>query len=302
MIEVCKMSKIGLIDGDGHNYPNLALMKISAYHKARGDTVDWHRESEHYDKVYQAKVFTAEYGEHKGFTVHAEEHVFGGTGYGPENRLPKEIEHMMPDYSLYGIQDRAYGFLSRGCPRGCPWCIVPDKEGRKSVGAADVSEWWNGQRNIDLLDPNLLACKDHMRLLNMLADTKAKVDVNQGLDCRLLTEDNTEALNRVRLSVVRFAWDTIGESEAVIRGLEFYAKHGSIQNVRRRRVYVLVNFDTSQEEDLYRLYKLRELNFDPYVMVYDKFSAPKETTRLQRWVNNKFVWRTCDRFEDYRPR
>jgi organic radical activating enzyme len=291
--------RIGLIDVDGHNFPNLALMKISAYHKARGDSVEWWNGFKHYDRVYQSKVFDSTYTPDNEFCIQADEVIKGGTGYGLDNKLPDEIEHTTPDYSLYGITNTAYGFLSRGCPRACPFCIVAEKEGRKSIVVADLTEWWSGQKNIVLLDPNLLACKEHIGLLEQLETSKAWVDFTQGLDARLLTEDNINALNKVKTKMLHFAWDLMNESEKVIRGLGLYAKHGAIQDVRKRRVYVLCNYNTTMEENLYRVYKLKELQYDPYVMIYDKPHAPKEIKRLQRWVNNKYIFRSCERFEDY---
>lgn len=123
--------RIGLIDVDGHNFPNLALMKISAYHKARGDSVEWWNGLLHYDRVYQSKVFDETYSRDNEFVVQADEVIKGGTGYDLKNKLPDAIEHTFPDYGLYAIQNRAFGFLTRGCPRGCPFCIVKEKEGGK---------------------------------------------------------------------------------------------------------------------------------------------------------------------------
>lgn len=188
---------IGLIDVDGHNFPNLALMKISAWHKAKGDTVEWWWGlGGEYDLVYMSKVFDGTYTPDIPEPLNAKRVIKGGTGYGLKNRLPDEVEHIYPDYSLYPelTKETAYGFLTRGCPRGCDFCIVAGKEGRRSVKVADLSEWWSGQKRIELLDPNLLACPDHMNLLQQLKDSGAQVDFNQGLDARLLTPENIDLI------------------------------------------------------------------------------------------------------------
>ena len=139
--------RVGLIDVDSHNFPNLALMKISAHHKARGDDVQWAIPLEHYDVVYQSKVFDDTYSPDIDWQPNADRIVKGGTGYGLDNKLPDEIEHIYPDYSIYPelTEDTAYGFLTRGCPRHCDFCIVGDKEGLRSVKVADLSEFWRGR-------------------------------------------------------------------------------------------------------------------------------------------------------------
>lgn len=297
--------KIGLIDVDGHNYPNLALMKISAYHKAQGDEVEWWWGWGQYDRVYMSKIFDDTYTPDHPEPVNAKEIVKGGTGYGLKNELPFEIEHMCPDYNLYPelTKDTAFGFLTRGCPNNCPFCIVCEKEGRVSHKVADLTEWWSGQKNIVLMDPNLLACREHMELLEQLADSRAWVDINQGLDARLLTPQNIEAIKRIKIKEIHFAWDLMKNTSAVCRGLNLWKKlgkrnsHGSWGTV-----YVLVNFDTSMEENLERIYKLREMGFDPYVMIYDKPNAPREIRLLQRWCNNKVIFKSTKRFEEYDPK
>lgn len=280
-------------------------MKISAYHKAQGDDVEWWFGFNHYDRVYMSKVFDDTYTKDFPFCINADEVIKGGTGYGMENVLPPEIEHIYPDYSLYPelTKDTAYGFLTRGCPRGCHFCIVAEKEGRRSVKVADLSEWWNGQKNIVLCDPNLLAYKGHMELLQQLIDSKAWVDINQGIDCRLLTEQNIEAINQIKLKEIHFAWDYMHEEKRVIKGLELYAKmaarkpHGQFGTV-----YCLVNYDTTMDENLYRIYKLRDMGYDPYVMIYNKPNAPREIRLLQRWCNNRLIFRSEPDFYKFDPK
>lgn len=297
--------RIGLIDVDGHNFPNLALMKLSAYHKAKGDEVEWWWGWGWYDRVYMSKVFDETYTPDMPEPLNADEIIKGGTGYGLKNRLPDEVEHMMPDYSIYHelIKDTAYGFLTRGCPRGCRFCIVAEKEGRKAVKVADLSEWWNGQKFIKLLDPNLLACPDHMELLRQLQESGAWVDFTQGLDCRMLNAENIESINGLKLKEIHFAWDHMREAKAVLRGLKLYAEkatrkpHGQFATV-----YVLTNFDTTMEENIYRIYTLRDMGYDPYVMIYDKPHAPREVRLLQRWCNNRLIFRAEPDFEKYDPR
>ena len=296
--------RIGLIDVDSHNFPNLALMKISAWHKAQGDEVEWWWGWGHYDRVYMSKVFDETYTPDIPEPLNADEIIKGGTGYGLDNKLPEEIEHCYPDYSLYPdlTNGKAYGFLTRGCPNNCPFCIVCAKEGRKSCKVSDLDKWWSGQKHIVLQDPNLLACRDHIDLLGQLADSKAWVDMNQGLDARMLTEENIDALNKVKIKRIHFAWDLMERSEAILKGLNMYLNYGNIKDKRRRTVYVLTNFNTTMEENLHRIYTLRDMEcggYDPFVMVYDKPNAPKEIRRLQRWCNSKWIFNKCPRFEDY---
>ena len=292
--------RIGLCDVDSHNWPNLCLMKLSAYHKARGDHVEWWRPEGRYDRVYKSRVFTDTYSQDTITVTNAGEVVCGGTGYGLGPNLPDAVEHTYPDYSIYPqFSGIAYGFLSRGCPRNCGFCLVSDKEGRRSVQVADLAEFWNGQREIKLLDANLLACPDHEKLILQLAESRAYVDFSQGLDIRLITPDNVALLNRVRTKAVHFAWDNpdIDLTPDFRRFLELTA----IKNVRKRKVYVLTNYGSTHEQDLYRVETLRGMGYDPYVMVYDRPSAPPITRQLQRWVNNKRIFHTVPSFADYIP-
>lgn len=305
---------IGLYDVDSHNYPNLPLMKISAWHKKQGDNVEFVMPIKHYDKIYVSKIFGDEYSLMPNWCLQADEIIYGGTGFSitvengqevyhkeRDNPLPSEIEHIYPDYSLYPemTEDKAIGFLTRGCPNNCDFCIVSKKEGLCSKKVADLSEFWNGQKYIDLLDANLLACRDRIPLLQQLADSQAYVDFKQGLDARFVTEEVALALKNVRVRLIHFAFDYMKNEKAVIRGLETYKrilKTGNNKDI----VYILTNYDTTIEEDLYRVCKVRELGFLPDVRIYRKPTAPQILKDLQRWSNNRKIIKTCD-FMDYVP-
>lgn len=306
--------KIGLVDVDGRNYPNLALMKISAHHKAQGDEVVWYDPmfTGHCDKVYLSKVFS--FSPDFDFPIDADEVAHGGTGYcislvnGKEvfdesknTPLPPEIEHIYPDYSLYPelTKDTAYGFLTRGCPRGCDFCIVAKKEGRCSVKVADLSEFWRGQKNIVLCDPNILACPDWRDLLQQLIDSKAKVDFNQGLDIRLMTEEKIDYLKRIRIKEIHFAWDRYEDKDKILPKFQLFAEHYRKTLRHNVGVYTIVNYNTTLEQDLDRIYTLRGMGYWPYIMIYDKYNAPKVYRRLQRWVNIRSTFAVVERFEDY---
>ena len=292
--------RIGLIDVDSHNFPNLCLMKLSAYHKAQGHQVCFWNPLFYFDVVYKSRVFTDTYSKDNITVRNAGQVIKGGTGYGPGPDLPDEIEHSYPDYSLYPqYSETAYGFLSRGCPRGCGFCIVGGKEGRKSRKVADLSEFWRGQREIKLMDANLLACPDHEKLLLQLAKSRALVDFSQGLDIRLITRDNVALLNQVRTKTVHFAWDN--PDEDLTRYFRQFLEWTSIKNPRLRRVYLLTNYGSTHEQDLYRVETLRQMGFDPYVMIYEKSTAPPITRHLQRWVNNKRLFYAIPSFSDYEP-
>ena len=295
--------KVGLIDVDGRNYPNVPLMKLSAYHKRLGDDVQWYEPliTGHCDIVYMAKVFT--FTEDYEWVVDADKIVRGGSGYYyPDggDPLPEEVEHCFPDYSLYGIEDTAYGFLTRGCPRGCGFCIVGEKEGRRSRKVADLSEFWNGQKNINLLDPNFFACKEWPELYDQLIQSKALVEFNQGIDIRVITKDMCDAIARMKIRRVHIAWDRMKDEADVINGIRLLQERtgwsrGMIE------CYCLTNYDTTFEQDVYRVEMLRDLNVDPYVMIYNKDLLPAghRLKKLQRYANAKQVFWSIGSFAEY---
>ena len=304
--------KIGLIDVDGHNFPNLALMRISAWHKAQGDDVEWWwSDFIHYDIVYKSKIFSDEYSKDVPDPLNADKVIKGGTGYcislvdgievfdkSKNISLPDEMEKCFPDYSLYPQYPFAVSMTSRGCPNNCAYCHVVPKEGRCSIKVADVKDFWNGQKEIKVLDPNITACRQKRDLMSQYRETKAEIDFTQGLDIKCLNDFDIEDINAMRIKNIHFAWDD--PKKNLVEKFKYYAANGKkTRHGSYGTVYCLTNFNSSMEENLYRIYTLRDLGYDPYVMVYDKPHAPQEIKRLQRWVNNKYIFNSCKRFEDY---
>lgn len=308
--------KIGLIDVDNWKhlekcFPNLPLMKISSYCKGKGYSVEWYNEQCRYDVVFLSKVFsfTKDYDK----KINSKKIIRGGTGYaifvkdGKEwldndknNNLTDKIEHVYPDYDLYGIKDVAYGFMSRGCPRGCSFCHVGEKEGKKSYKVADLSEFWKGQKNIKILDPNILACPDWKELLQQLIDSNSWVDFTQGIDIRLMNAEKYEMMTKMKIKHIHFAWDRYEDGEIIKHKMKMFKKY---TNWARNKitVYILVNYDTTIEQDIERVNFCRKIGFNPYVMRYNKESIPRGhvINSLARYANNKRIFWLCPSFEQY---
>lgn len=295
--------KVGLLAVDSR-YPNLALMKLSAWHKSRGDAVEWYMPFSRYDRVYMAKVFT--FTPDYGYYVNAEEVEKGGTGYDLHKTLPEEIDRMQPDYSIYPEIDArtAYGFLTRGCPNRCRWCIVPEKEGKISP-YMDVDEIAAGGRtDLILMDNNVLASGYGLRQIEKIVRMGYRVDFNQGLDARLVTDDIARLLARVKwIKRIRFGCDTpqqIAECERATSLIDRYGYRGEYF------FYCILLDDFKESFSRVNHWRSRGGRFLPYAQPYRDVNNPHHIVPqwqkdLAGWADKKQVFRTCE-FKDFEPR
>jgi hypothetical protein len=282
---------IGLLQMDG-KWPNLALMHIGGY--LRENEVEVQRigyiEQEACFGVFASKVFPDS-------PVHyvRDDAVRGGTGWKDWKELlplSDDMEHCYPAYDMWGI-DYAMGFLTRGCSRDCGFCFVPAKEGLVRHHS-HLSEWWRGQDKIRLMDNNLLANPDHLGYINELTQSKAMVSFTQGLDARFLTGEAALALAKVKLwGQIYFAWDNIADEQSTLIGLAL-----AQQTLPKGKVaaFVLIGFNTTEEEDLYRVQTLRKMGIDPFAMPYNR--SKKYQRRFARWVNHKAIFKSVS-WKDY---
>ncbi|GHT05041.1 hypothetical protein AGMMS49525_11970 [Bacteroidia bacterium] len=295
------MMKIGLIDVDGHNFPNLALMKISAFHKVHGDVVEWVNYFEHYDKVYMSKVFT--FSPDVLTCIQSDEIIKGGTGYSATIKLPSlSYEKIQPDYSLYPNFKYALGFLTRGCIRNCPWCIVPQKEGKiRPDNYIEEITGFHPKRPIILLDNNVLASDFGLNEIEKIIKLGCRVDFNQGLDARLVTDEIAKLLSKVKwIRYIRFAYDTKQQFRPLFHAIGLLNKYG-IKN-ENIFVYCLLN----ELEDSYnRINEVKRAGMNPYAQPYRDFTRnqiiPQWQIDMRDWCNRKVFLKTCD-FKDYSPR
>ena len=294
-------------------------MKLSSYYKRMGCTVKLIDDfSERFDIAYCSKTFNLpaikKIPQLPQYPLADEIHL-GGTGFAAfdidgrerffkdkDPALPYDIEHIAPDYRLNPelTKDTAFGFLTRGCPNCCGFCVVSGKEGLKSVQVADLSEFWQGQAKIKLMDANLLACDNAESLLAALIESKANIDFTQGVDARLVNEHTAQLLGKMKIKMIHFAFDFMHSEAEVIRGLNLFRKY-SPTTCRERKVYVLTNYNTTHAEDWYRIRKVIELGYHPDVRIYRKGTHSRFLTDLARWANLSRLYRSCS-FEDYIPR
>ena len=287
---------IGLHDADRNGFPNLALMKISAWHKAQGDEVRWWIPMEEYDKVYSSKVFTFTPEE----SMLPPGTIKGGTGYHIYDELPPEVDAMYPDYSIYPDVDYAIGFLTRGCIRNCPWCIVPRKE-----GAIRPYNTWKqikrpDSRDILFMDNNVLACPHGLSQIRKMTRKSIRVDFNQGLDARLITADIAKDLAKLKwIRYIRMSCDTDEMLGIVENAIHLLADAGV--KPYRIFVYLLVTEDIASAER--RALTLRDLGVEVFAQPYRDYDGgepSKDMRRFARWVNMKAVFKSTRRFADYK--
>lgn len=289
--------KIGLHDGDGQtDFPNYALMKISAWHKSIGDAVEWWNPLLPYDRVYSSKVFT--------FTPEClylpENTIKGGTGYGIYDELPPKIDDMFPDYSIYPACDYAIGFLTRGCIRKCPWCIVPRKEGNIRAYRSWQEIKRPDSRDIVFMDNNVLASNWGLAQIRDMIGHNVRVDFNQGLDARLINDDVAEALAALKwIRFIRMSCDTDAMLSVVLEAVELLHRRGV--KPYRVFVYLLVQDVESAER---RALALRDAGVEVFAQPYRDFTSNTEPAQelkaLARWVNRKAIFKSVNRFEGYR--
>lgn len=289
--------KIGLINVDGHHFPNLALMKISAFHKRKNDSVEWFNSLSNYDVVYKSKVFT--FTPDENFVINSNQIISGGTGYDITQNLSPKTDAICPDYSLYPSFKSALGFVTRGCPNKCSWCVVPKKEGDIKP-YADIESFLDGRKSVVLMDNNVLASDYGLNQIEKIIDLKIKVDFNQGLDSRIIAnnEDIAKLLSRVKwLKPLRMACDTKSQMQYIEKATLLLRKYKTTPS--NYFIYLLVK---DILDALERVEFLRKLKLDPFAQPYRDYknsTINPELNRFARWVNHKAIFKSV-KWEDYR--
>lgn len=290
--------KIGLIDVDGHNFPNFALMRASAYYKARGDQVEWATPFNRYNKVMASKVFTFT-PDFNYLTLQADIIEKGGTGYNIASRLPEVIENSrLMDYSIYPQYPFSIQFFSRGCIRKCPFCLVREKEGYIQpvlpVNLNPQGKW------IEVLDNNFFANPEWKNAVSYLLKTGQPIKLH-GVDVRIMDEEQAYYLNKLKMKQrIHIAWD-LPQLDLTDRLKEM------IKYVKPYKIscYVLVGFNSTIEQDLFRLNRLKELGISPFVQPYRDFKNDRKPTLYEKditqWANKHQIFKSCE-FADFSPR
>ena len=288
---------IGLLDVDGHNFPNFALMKISAWHKARGDNVEWALPMfGQYHRVYKSKIFTFTPDEPTDWHC---EVIKGGTGYDIRSRLADEIESStLMDYSIYPQYQFSIQFFSRGCLRSCPFCLVREKDGY--IHPVEPVELNPNGKWIEVLDNNFFANTEWKSAIQYLLKAQQPVNLH-GVDVRIMDEEQAYWLNRLHLRrSIHIAWDLPQiDLTDKLREVTRYIKPYKLM------CYILIGFNSTVEQDIYRIERCRELGIKPYVMPYRDFQNKEQPTQyakdLAQYVNKPMIFKSC-RFADFSPR
>lgn len=291
--------RVGLHDAEAEHFrgkkkfPNYALMKISAWHKVRGDTVEWWEPLGLFDRVYSSKVFD--------FTPEnpylPPDAIKGGTGYGLFTELDPEIDGMFPDYSIYPECDYAIGYLTRGCPNRCRWCIVPKKEGNVRPYRAWQDLVRPDTDKLVLMDNNILACEYGIEQLAGLVDSGYRIDLNQGMDARLVTPEVADILARLKwISYLRFSCDQESQIEPILRTCELLKESGV--KPYRVFVYLLVTSDLDNASRRVEALKgLRGINL--YAQAERNDSLGIRPNKAQLEFAQRYVYGGCFRRETW---
>lgn len=277
-------------------FPNYALMKISAWHKCKGDTVEWWNPLCRYDRVYSSKIFD--------FTPDdpylPEGAIRGGTGYRDlplEHELPLEIDEMFPDYSIYPECDYAIGYLTRGCIRNCRWCIVPKKEGR----IKPYREWKElvrpDTKKLVLMDNNILACEYGIGQLESMVGSGYQIDLNQGMDARLVDDRIAKILSQLNwIRFIRFSCDQKSQLDPIMNTIDLLGKYG----VKPYRVfiYLLVTKDIGDAADrVEALKKYNGINLYAQAERNERIGIIPNTSQME--FQQRYVYSGCYRSETW---
>ena len=279
--------RVLLVDIDS-KIPNLALMKLSAWHKSQGDEVGFCIENP--DKVYISCILTKNAGQARGvarFYPDAEIDI-GGSGVDLKKGLPEEIEEMKPDYDLYP-STYSQGFTTRGCIRKCSFCVVPKKEGTLYEWQHPVFFHDDRFDTCMLMDNNLFgASRDWVTsVLTWFSDHNVKM-LDHGFDARLLTEEYAGMLKDIKHPKgIRFAWDHRNDEPAVINAIQLLKDAGFTQ-MHKISFYVLSGYNSGFEDALYRCNRLKEMGVSAFVMPYHK--RDKRINRLANWANRRWAY------------
>ena len=290
--------RIGIYDVDS-KIPNLALMKISKWHKEQGSEVEMYNPLwlDSYDKIYASKVFNFS----DGSMLLPERMTIGGTGWDMKKTLPQKMEDCIPDYNIYKYK-HSIGFTMRGCRFRCKFCVVPDKEGRPKSNNTVDEIWTNRDSDfVVLLDNDFFGNPEWKDRIEEMKNFNLKVNFSQGLNIRIITDEQVKALASVRFSTlsgkskqVHFAWDRFFDEKLIDKGIKRCFDNGLKPD--QMSFYVLIGYDTTPEEDLYRVMKLKDYGCNPYAMPYNKEDLYQK--RFARWVNHKAIFKSV-KWGDY---